>query len=130
MTRFSSLVAIAAVATVTSDALVPGADAARLALSQRRSLLQNGPGNRNDNFNFNTRDVGAIRAAIPDDLDLLPERRTLEFRREAGQPRREAGGGGQQQDGTSRNTDLLLNIKIQQQLGMFIGPRQRQLNGK
>merc|ERR1711934_1094633 len=28
MTRFSSLVAIAAVATVTSDALVPGADAA------------------------------------------------------------------------------------------------------
>jgi hypothetical protein len=30
MTRFSSLVAIAAVATVTSDALVPGADAARL----------------------------------------------------------------------------------------------------
>ena len=30
MTRFFSLVAIAAVATVTSDALVPGADAARL----------------------------------------------------------------------------------------------------
>ena len=30
MARFSSLVAIAAVATVTSDALVPGADAARL----------------------------------------------------------------------------------------------------
>ena len=30
MTRFASLVAIAAVATVTSDALVPGADAARL----------------------------------------------------------------------------------------------------
>ena len=28
MTRFASLVAIAAVATVTSDALVPGADAA------------------------------------------------------------------------------------------------------
>ena len=30
MARFSSLVAIAAVATVTLDALVPGADAARL----------------------------------------------------------------------------------------------------
>ena len=30
MTRFASLVAIAAVAAVTSDALVPGADAARL----------------------------------------------------------------------------------------------------
>ena len=29
MARFSSLVAIAAVATVTLDALVPGADAAR-----------------------------------------------------------------------------------------------------
>ena len=32
MTRFSSLVAIAAVAAVTSDALVPGADAARLGM--------------------------------------------------------------------------------------------------
>jgi len=50
MTRFSSLVAIAAVATVTSDALVPGADAARLALSQRRSLLQSGPGNNVNSF--------------------------------------------------------------------------------
>merc|ERR1712216_301839 len=49
MTRFSSLVAIAAVATITSDALVPGADAAR-------SLLQNRNGNRNGNrnvFSFN-----------------------------------------------------------------------------
>jgi len=89
MTRFSSLVAIAAVATVTSDALVPGADAARLALSQRRSLLQSGPGNFNVNsakeaalgdetalveaFTILGGNPATIRAAIPDDLDLLPE---------------------------------------------------------
>jgi hypothetical protein len=54
MTRFSSLVAIAAVAAVTSDALVPGADAARLGLSQRRSLLQNRNGNFNGNFNIDS----------------------------------------------------------------------------
>ncbi len=43
MARFSSLVAIAAVATVTSDALVPGADAARLGTWMMSSELPSAP---------------------------------------------------------------------------------------